>query len=567
MAKKLSLLCVLFLLIPAFVAFSSGSQDSGTSGTVTAAGEPQYGGTLTLSGGASEPPSPAINDAHHAALIWLEYIQERPVHGDTEKFGPRGNGEYAFQLVAYIPPAYQKGHLISDWDLTKERLIWTVKDGVNFQAVDGLMDSRPMTADDVAQDIQRFIDSPWGGRFDGLLKGVKAEGNKVILEYDNYSPDVFYFLGYEDRAIISPPETTEAGDDQWENQGGTGAFKFGEYVVGSHMSYVKNPDYWDTTVIDGKEYELPFVDEIVRVILPDPATALAALRTAAVDHMGVNASYWEELESTNPELERNKYGDMVQVLVLKSSEPPFDDINVRRAMHIGTNFEVFKQFGDAQDFPTHVYPAWSGNPSVYTAMEDLPADIKELYEYDPDKAKKMLADAGYPNGFEMEYYTQTDGDMPDLAALLQNEYAKIGVKVNINAMDYVTYRQYRDTFTYEDTIICGTQVGNAVGSVTNLLRTGAWLNYGQYSSPEVDALSTQIEGELDFVKQNELIKEAAVIAAREVSGIGLYLIPQGMFWWPWVQNYYGEVSVEDGSFGGLSPYIWIDQNMKKEMGY
>ena len=201
-------------------------------------------------------------------------------------------------------------------------------------------------------------------------------------------------------------------------------------------------------------------------------------------------------------------------------------------------------------------------------MEKLPKEAQELYKYDPDKAKKMLADAGYPDGFETEFYIASDVPRDvGFASLLQDEWAKIGVKVNVVSQDYTTYRGFRDTFTYEDAIICGTQIGNAVGSVTNLLATDAWLNYAKYSSPRVDELAKQIAAEMDPVKQDALIKEAAVIATIEVSNIGAYLTPQGDFWWPWVKNFYGEVSIEDGTFGGLTPYSWIDQKMKKSMGH
>jgi peptide/nickel transport system substrate-binding protein len=530
---------------------------------------PQYGGTFTVGAGVNDPPSPDIQDAQHAALEWAEAIQERPIHGAVEELGPRGNGTYEFKLVAYIPMAYQAGHLISDWDLTTERLIWTIRDGVTWQAVDGVMASRPFTAADMAADIERFRASPWGNRFDGMMGEVRVEGKKVIIEYENYSPNLFYFIGYEDRAIVRPPETIRAGADQWENQGGTGAFKFEEYVVGSYMSYVRNDDYWDTTVIDGKEYELPFIDRYVRVIFPDEATQIAAARTANIDMLrNPSVSQWETIERTTPDLLKSTYGDMATVITLDTTKPPFDNVNVRRAMFIGTNIRRFQEFGLATDFPLHSFPAWPGNPGVYTPLEDLPPETAELYDYDVDKAKKMLADAGYPNGFEMEFYFDSGSPSNvDFASLLQAEWAKIGVKVKPVGYDYVTYRNYRDTMTFKDSIIVGTEIGNPVGSISNLFGTGGFVNYAQYSNPEIDALVEKINAELDADKQNALIKEAAVIALNDASQIGTYLSPAAYYWWPWVKNYYGEISIEDGTIGGLVPYMWIDQNLKKSMGF
>jgi peptide/nickel transport system substrate-binding protein len=430
------------------------------------------------------------------------------------------------------------------------------------------MSSRPMTADDLVQDIKRFRASPWGNRFDGIMKNVYAEGNKITIEYEKYSPDLFYFIGYEDRAIVSPPETEVAGADKWQNQGGTGAFKFQEYVVGSYMSYVKNPDYWDTTVIDGKKYKLPFIDRYVRVIFPDQATEAAAFRTASLDMLrNPPTSLWGTIE-TKPEIQKSTYGDMAEVVNLDCRKPPFNNLQVRRALFIGTDVAQFQKFGKAESFPLHSFPAWPGNPGVYTPMEKLPASAQELYKYDSEKAKKMLADAGYPSGFSMDFYfDSTSATDTGIVSLLQAQWAKLGVKLNPVGVDYATYRNYRDTFTYKDSIVSGTQIGNPTGSITNLFRSGAWLNYPQWSNAELDKLADQIAAELDPVKQDALVKQAAVIALEGASQIGLYLLPQAYYWWPWVKNYYGEISIDDGTLGGLVPYIWIDQNKKKSMNF
>jgi peptide/nickel transport system substrate-binding protein len=567
MAKRMMLLVIVFLVASAFV-FAGGSQQSSTSsGGAMESDGPTYGGTFTRAE-LNDPPSPDIEDAQHYALQWAELMQERPIHGAVEELGPRGTGDYEFKLVAYIPSAYMAGHLISDWDVTTERMIWTIRDGVTWMDVPGVMESRPFTAEDMVADIERFRASPWGNRFDGMMGEVYADGNDVVIEYINYSPDLFYFIGYEDRAIVRPPETIEAGADKWENQGGTGAFRFAEYVTGSFMRYERRDDYWDTTVIDGQEYQLPFVDETITVIFPDDATADAALRTGQLDLKGVTATQWDTMERTAPDLLKTQYGDMAQVITFDVRTPPFDDLEVRRAMFIGTDIARFQEYGKATDFPLHSFPAWPGNPSVYTPLEELPDEVAELYDYDPAKARQMLADAGYPNGFEMSiHFDNTSADGPDFVALLQAQWAEIGVTVNPVGTDYVTYRDFRDTLTYEDAIVVGTQIGNPVGSISNLFQTGAFVNYAGYSSPVIDDYVVKINNELDPDRQAALIKEAAVIALGDASQLGTYLIPQAIYYWPWVKNYYGEVTIDDGTFGSLIPYIWIDENLKSSMGF
>ncbi|GAH45900.1 unnamed protein product, partial [marine sediment metagenome] len=98
-------------------------------------------------------------------------------------------------------------------------------------------------------------------------------------------------------------------------------------------------------------------------------------------------------------------------------------------------------------------------------------------------------------------------------------------------------------------------------------KTGGWLNYGQYSNERVDELNALIAAEQDPTKQIPWIKEAAQIYMRECGAIPAHLRPTGYYWWPWLKNYYGEMTITDGGPGAIFPYIWIDQDLKADMGY
>ena len=75
----------------------------------------------------------------------------------------------------------------------------------------------------------------------------------------------------------------EVDADAWDSAVGTGPFILSKYVEGAYVMYDRNPDYWLTTTIDGKEYELPFIDTVIYPIIPDESTQIAALRTAQLD--------------------------------------------------------------------------------------------------------------------------------------------------------------------------------------------------------------------------------------------------------------------------------------------
>ncbi|MEK0326928.1 MAG: ABC transporter substrate-binding protein, partial [Nitrosopumilus sp.] len=153
-------------------------------------------------------------------------------------------------------------------------------------------------------DLLYFRDAPGGKAVREATTGEIYATDRYTLEMEfssGYNFQLMYLVGYEDRSPISPPETEESR--RWEDQVGTGPFMFEEYVVGSHMTYLRNPIWWQTATIDGVEYKLPFVDKVIIPIMPDIATQIAAIRTAKLDWIEyVAAPYWESLISTAPSL-------------------------------------------------------------------------------------------------------------------------------------------------------------------------------------------------------------------------------------------------------------------------
>ncbi|GAI76427.1 unnamed protein product, partial [marine sediment metagenome] len=196
----------------------------------------------------------------------------------------------------------------------------------------------------------------------------------------------------EDRAVVSPPEVEIAGADRWANQVGTGPWIFEEYVIGSHMSFTRNPNYWDTTTIDGVEYQLPFIDRVVVAIILDMSTELAALQTGKIDYtIRSLPAHWDMMDRTTPELEYSTYFGTVNSgnIWLRCDEPPFDDINVRRAMTIGTDVRKFMRLALASETPIPWWPVHPGNPARIP-LKELPADIQILYDYNPDTPPTII---------------------------------------------------------------------------------------------------------------------------------------------------------------------------------
>ena len=566
MKTKFVWLIVSLLLVAALVLASCGPGEK-----VVKKGE-LYGGTLTVferTGQSEDPPSPDIADGAWFPLMWLEPIQESPLIGDFEKYGPRGTDEFSFQLQAYIPDEFLVGNLLESWEMTPTKLVWNVRPGIMWHDKEGVMKSRELTAEDVAADLRYFKAAPGGKGFSGIAGDITATDKyTVVIELQKIDLLLNYIIGYEDRALFSPPETE--GSSKWADQTGTGPFMLKEYVIGSHMSYDRNPNWRKTTTIDGVEYQLPFIDELVMPIIPDTATQMAALRTAKIDYfLRVPPEHFTNIEATASGIRNVKFpeGNTMDV-VLKCTEPPTDDVDVRRALMVGTDMEAFAALQGVGELPKHTYPFWPGHPeSIYTPMEKLPESTQMLFDYDPVKAKQMLADAGYPNGFTIDHWIDPTTEDQDQGALLKSQWAKIGVEVNLITTEAVTHREHLHAGTYTGTMNSGVDVGNPLNALLRHFKTGSIFNYFLWSDSYFDEQMDKLAQELDYTKRNAILKEMGVYVIDKVPIVPTAIRTGSAYWWPWLKNYYGETNIGDNDFHTIMAYLWIDQDLKKDMGH
>jgi peptide/nickel transport system substrate-binding protein len=569
--KKSYILALAFVLIAPLV-FAGGEKEEET--LATAPGEPQYGGTFTYTYWSitkADPPSPDIQDELYISTRWLSPVQEMPLIADFEKYGPRGTGESQFSMAGYIPDKFQKGHLLESWEVTPEKITWHVRPGI-YWAADNVdwMENRELTAQDMVDDILYFKGAESKGKFLRDLTGEIYATDKYTLVIETpggFDITLMYKLGYEDRALISPPEMVVAGADKWENQVGTGPFMFKEYVVGSHMTFERNPNYWDTTIINGKEYEIPFFDEWVQPIIPDASTLVAALRTGKIDYdWSVDARHWETLDTTAPELETLKSpGNSGFLIFLKVDEPPFDNIDIRRALMIGTDIKAFGDLLGIGPVPILFYPTLPGTGGVFTPVKDLPASSRELFDYNPTLAKQMIADV-YPDGLEIDYYAESEAFALDQASLLKFQWEKIGVDVTIKSFDTVTHDKHLYDRTYRH--VLGARHGSADPKHTlEWSVTGDARNWAGYSNEWFDKQMALVKSEPDADERNRILKEMTLHIISQVTTIGLSPTPEANYWWPWVKNYYGEACVLDKAIAPVLARAWLDQDLKAEMGY
>ncbi|MBA4493690.1 ABC transporter substrate-binding protein [Paenactinomyces guangxiensis] len=337
-------------------------------------------------------------------------------------------------------------HLAESWETSPDGLVWTfkLKQGVKFH------DGTPFNAEAVVYNFNRWMDKshpehkggefPYYGYMFGGYKGDKGHVIKSVTAVDEHT--VKFELNFPQGPFLSnlamppfaiaSPAAVKKGPDQFAQKpegGGTGPFKFVEWKKNDSITLEKNKEYW--------EKGLPKLDKVIFRSIPDNAARFTALQSGDIDMMdGLNPNDVQLIKGNNKLKLYEQPGMNVAYLAFNTQKKPFDNPKVRQALNHATNKEgIIKSF-----YAGMAVPAVNPMPDI---MWGYNKNIKD-YEYNLEKAKQLLAEAGYPNGFEVEFYAMTEPRpyMPDgkkVAEYMAEDFAKIGVKTKIVTYDWQTY--------------------------------------------------------------------------------------------------------------------------------
>ncbi|MBL7165277.1 MAG: ABC transporter substrate-binding protein [Dehalococcoidales bacterium] len=537
--------------------------------------EPQYGGTLTYISYGTTPYAwdPADCDWYQAYICGPVY--ENLMMGDIQK-GPRGTNEFPFNHAEWIPDEFLTGQLAESWEtVAPNKIIWYMRKGIMWTGKPGVMTSREVTAYDAEAALKRYMVSPKSsvGRFNWVDSLTATDKYTLVLEYNAFSADWSYLLGWGWSTDIYPPEVVTAGIGDWKNIVGTGPFMIEDYVTGSSITYTRNPGYWGTTMIDGKEYETPFVDTMIYLIIADESTRLAAVRTAKVDTATQSWKFKATLEESNPELKRWRLLSMSDLLVaMPVDKEPFDDIRVRQAMSMALDRNAISKNPEWEptDNPIFLHYPMGGNypESVYTPLEKLPADVAEQFTLNITKAKQLLTDAGYPNGFKTEMILDnTTPTMGDIGSQLTAMWLNIGVTVDIKPMEYSAFQSMFLSKTNPAMVFYSKGLVHPLTALRYNLPGQPW-GPANWNDPQYEKDYYIAKGTVDDAERNKILKALNVQALAAVGYIGMPANYYYVYAQPWVMNYYGETNlgyINEPSQAYAA--IWIDQAKKAELGY
>lgn len=542
--------------------------------TLAQAEKPQYGGSLNI-GNVYVTVSPMSADTgdwawKHSQDTGLAY--EQLFAADLSKSRRKG-GAYDFTSDAWLPAEALRGELAEKWEMKQNpvRVEVQLRKGVMFPAKAGVMEARELTADDVVFSFDRLNKSPKKipGYFDHVEK-VEATGkHTVVFTLKNYNAEWDYRFGWGYYSGIIAKEVVAAGASNWKNVNGTGPFQVADYVQGNSLVYQKNPVYWDTEKLGGQDYKLPFVDKVTYRFIKDEQTFVTALRTAKLDVLeAVRWSHVAELKKSAPKIQWHRYlTNGGQFISMRMDQKPFDDIRVRRALNLAINrAEIVKSYygGNAEILAYPMHPSYTG---YYEPLEQMPDAVKELYTYNPKKAKELLAEAGYPNGFAFKVQTSSASVEGDLLQLVGAYLDKIGVKMEIQTLEYGAYFSAMMTKTNAAGYFMFLGNTNPTTALRKSFVKGNVWNPAQFSDPGIDAKMAEV-----LAESNERVRQVKVrLMTREILEKAPYIYLPTAYaytgWWPWVKNYGGELRAGAERPGPIHARMWVDQDMKKKMGF
>lgn len=419
-----------------------------------------------------------------------------------------------------IQPGLAKEH-----DTTEDGLTYTfeLEEGIKFH------DDTDFNADAVVKNFERwaggneeqfpYYSSMFGGFKDDeshVIESVTADGDyTVVIKLKRPQAPFLKNIAMDMFAIASPTAFEEQGDDDFErNPVGTGPFQFVNWKPNDSITIEKFDGYWQ----DG----LPKLGKVIFLSIPDNSARLNALLAGDIDLAdGINPSDGVTIEDEDALQLFERPSMNVGYLGLTVTRPPFDNKLVRQAM----NHAIDKQAIVDSFFEGRAEVAKNPMPESISGYND---DI-EGYDFNPEKAKELLAEAGYEDGFDMELWAMPVPRpyMPDgekVAEVMQKNLEDIGVTATIVSHEWATYLDLASKGD-ADAFMLGWTGDN--GDADNFLyvlldedNIGS-NNYTYFKNDAMHDLFIEAQTEVDEDKRVELYKEAQEIIHEEAPWVPL----------------------------------------------
>lgn len=409
---------------------------------------------------------------------------------DPDHMTAAGTKEVLFNVFEGLVKPNENGELIPAVASEVERsedgksYTFTLREGVLFH------NGNPVTMDDVIYSINRRRDGKdAAAQLEALsiIKDLKADGNKLTITLSETSNE---FLAFLMNAYIIP-----AGYDKLETAPiGTGPYKFVSRKVQDSLVLERFKDYWG---------EGGHIDKVTFKILEKAEALVTGLQSGALDVVAhLSSDQTVQLNKKDLQIVEGSM-NLVQALYLNNSKKPFDDIRVRQALC----YAIDKQAVIDLAFDGYGTPLGTSMfPSFAKYYDD---SLTDYYKPDIEKAKKLLKEAGYPDGFTMTI-TVPSNYTPHMntATVLVEQLKAIGVKASVEPIDWNSWLdQVYDKSKFQTTITGLTSDNMTARKLLERFGSKADNNFTKYKNKDYDAILKKALSEPDDEKQTELYRQ------------------------------------------------------------
>lgn len=414
--KRKIVLCVLLVCTVLLTACGPGAATTAAPAATAGAMTPQKGGAITV---AYKDDLATLDPA--IGYDWTNWPAEKLVFDGLLDYD---SGTTIVPRLAESLP-----------DINADATVYTFKlrKGVKFS------NGREFTSDDVVYSITRVLDpktsSPGSGFFTGIkgaqdfidgkattVTGIEAP-DQYTVKFTLSAPDVTFLnkMALNFSYIVPKEEVAKAGDTFGHAPVGTGPFILKEWVSGQSLTFERNPNYFMP--------DLPYLDKITIQVGVAPDVALLRLEKGDIQLMGdpPPGADWARISADPAWANRLEKQPQVSTIyiAINTTVKPFDNVLVRQAL----NYAIDKQ---------HIIQLLNGRGTVANQVlpPAMPGYDKSYtgYDYNPDKAKALLAQANMPSGFETSIECISVDPQPKLCESFQADLAKVGIKLDINTL-------------------------------------------------------------------------------------------------------------------------------------
>jgi peptide/nickel transport system substrate-binding protein len=416
-------------------------------------------------------------------------------------------------LVAHKPGSLTEvsPDLATRWDISDDGLVYTfhLRPGVKWDQGYG-----ELTAEDVKYSWERIIEAEngeRGGHRLAMVESIEAVDPltvKVTLKYP-FPPFLINMAHSGTFKIVNKKAIEERGEDYCLNPVGTGPYRVVWAETNGGVLLEANEDSF---------MGRPVIDEVEMRVTPEESVAVLALKAGEIDFMIVREPANIKVLREEPDVFVNadeNFSASIYALWTNNSREPLGDVRVRRALIHALDRETMVR--EATEGMLSLVAHSIVPPSLLGHTNDV-----DKYEYDPEKAKALLAEAGYPDGFKITADSMKTAFNPVMLTMVQSYWKEIGVELEINYLDRASIRQHQSEGSFDITVSNPTRA--EVDQIMDSFRCGnippAGPNYAHYKGP-CELIETQAS-ELDTSKRVEMLKEIQKRIATDAPVVPLW---------------------------------------------